>query len=404
MILPHVLIPAALAMALAALPGAPGLPANAPAGAGAGIEGLPRRIITEGLDQRDIELVGLGAAGPVTIDGDARALVPGALACFSIDAAGPRDSGEPWRLELIDGQVLFGRPRESVPGETITWELAGGTALLVPLDLVHTLAEASSPRLAFDTRSDVRDIVITTSGDQILGFVAGLGSGVLIETENGLLAVELSQVREVRLASDPEPAGAPLLWLDDGSVLAARLAGAGEGVRVECEPLLEVVARSRQGLTRLVAEVRAVNFAPTRLRPLAALGPPVVSPAEGRRWTPGPEFGPPGDLGLSAITLPGPMTLTWSLPAGAKALSLRVRLAPEARRWGDCILRFETSGPSQAPQAELRLSAANAEAMIRFDLDDASELRLLLLPGERGPIQDRVIITEAVVLLEPEGA
>lgn len=379
-------------------------PASAAAPRADGFDGLPRRIIAEGLAQRDLGLVGLGAEGPLTLTDDQRTIVPGALAFLSVDPADEPAPPEPWRLELVDGQVLMGRPRESIPGETITWELAGGASLLVPLDLVRCMAESSTPRLPFSARAEARDLVLTAGGDRLVGFVAGLGSGVLIETDTGVVAVELSQVREVRLASDPEPASAPLMWLSDGTVLAARPVGPGEGVRIEFEPVLEVVTRGRQSLSRVVGEVLAMNFAPARLRPLSALGPPAVAPAEGRRWTPGPEFGPPGELDLSAITLPGPMTLTWPLPRGAVALSLRAALAPQARRWGDCLLRIETDGPSAAPRAEVRLSADSPAELIRIDLAGASELRLILLPGERGPIQDRVIISEALLLVEHDGA
>jgi hypothetical protein len=114
-------------------------------------------------------------------------------------------------------------------------------------------------------------------------------------------------------------------------------------------------------------------------------------------------------LGAADIELPGPMSAEWMLPPGASHVSIRLELPESARVFGDCVVRVEVVG-DEASGVEHRLSSASPSAMVRLALGaatgpvpSAEGVRRLVVrveAGERGGIQDRVVIRRGLVLVD----
>ena len=147
-----------------------------------------------------------------------------------------------------------------------------------------------------------------------------------------------------------------------------------------------------------------VVFDSARVRALATIPWASVGPSPGstRRWTPPPITGDPARAALFAadIELPGPMTVEWDVPHGARVLAGDAELPPSCRVWGDCTLSVRAG--DGAVLWEQRLSGEKPEATFRLDLPQGlSRLRMIVDPGANGAVQDRVVLRAPVMLVDP---
>lgn len=133
--------------------------------------------------------------------------------------------------------------------------------------------------------------------------------------------------------------------------------------------------------------------------------------------TPSPVNGQPADASVSPpldaadIELPGPMLAEWAVPAGASRLAGWAELPRECWTWGHCVivLSLIPSDTAAAPIELFRHTLAVDSPIGEFNVElpraaSASApltLRATLEAGERGPIQDRVLLRRVLFLCEP---
>jgi len=334
-------------------------------------------------------------------------------------------------VEMVDGQVLPGSPNvgASDGGEGVVDRVAWSARLWGPvlIDLegvqrvvVNARAAARVMQGSLERGAASEDRVVLINGDVLDGFVESVsGAAVRIESSGEVRSIELARVAIISLASPARSPSGARVWLEDGTVArgALRPAPLGKIGLVPDGPWIERGNESAAGASRESAgveldlsEVGALAFDASRLVALGSLSARVEG-VSARRWTPPVVVGPAQGVALGAadIALPGPMSAEWMLPQGASHVSMRLELPESARVFGDCVVRVEIAG-EEASGVTHRLSSASPSVMVRLALGDAigsapsaEGVRRLVVrveAGERGGIQDRVVIRRGLVLVD----
>lgn len=347
------------------------------------------------------------------------------------DQPAPMSDFRPW-VRTVDGQRLVGFPARAVDaadpaadakpddGQTLLWLHNRLGILRLPVESISSIALRPSPAPIAGTAA-TSDLVVLANGDRLTGFVDSIGESVAVSPPKGAAKparaeptrIPIGQIAEIHLSNPPEPGRGGMVWLNDGSIVAAEAldidSATGRALLVGAGPGASGAKRQTGGSGSFdVGEFRALAVDAARLTPLAS-----VPIAEQRAW-PGrshfdpviiaptsPTLGSP--LGADDLVLPGPMTVSWTLPAGASRLSGWLVLEERSWAWGDCEVTF-TAAPPDGPErvlARARLNASTPVAPFNAELPARSRLTVSVDPGENGPVQDRVVIRHALVGVEP---
>ncbi len=289
------------------------------------------------------------------------------------------------------------------------------------------------------------DTVTLINGDTLTGFLLSLGDPVEIEVDGVTVAIPSERVLSAQLANNPEPMSGLVVWLEDGSVAVVASIDMAGGDQVSLR------LHDGQSADFSLDSISAVAFDAGRLRPLSALRPvdqrPIDrrvlleplrvrtprapgspgspgSPARGNTapgtsgvpaagnaaapGRPGPgipdpleAMAPPADLNAPDVEFPGPMSVRWTLPLGARRFAAVADLPVDALPWGDCELVVTVDGREElrrrlwqdAPRYEFSVALGGA--------DHAREMTIAIEPGPSGPINDRVILRRPLILVDP---
>ncbi|MEM7754139.1 MAG: hypothetical protein AAF297_00725 [Planctomycetota bacterium] len=360
------------------------------------------------------------------------------------DAAitGAPEPSPTWALTLTDGQRLLGTPLDTANPDAISFQADRLGTLEVDLERIASLRwqTTKSNALADPTKGPAEstatdeDTVVLANGDRFGGFVLAVDAeGVELERSDGSTTrFTLERVRSVSLANPADPSQRPLVRLTTGEVFAAEPAAAGpDPMPVPCvlvlpdlltadlEPTPDGPTRtgspSSESFARSLclppADLRSIEL-PTRvITALATLPPTRVRPSADRRRTDPPIVEAEGKSRLAqSLVLPGPMTLAWSLPPAANAIVFDARLggtltAPDAPPgpWADAVLRITVrTARGRTVLAEHRLWTEDGTARIAETIPDAGEdgreLIIELDSALHGPIQDRVLLLQPLLL------
>lgn len=297
-------------------------------------------------------------------------------------------------LVLADGQRFFGMPAGG-SGDLIRWTADGAGPVEASLEQIDRIVLA--PRLDPGPSDAIDDVVILTNGDRLEGFVVALGGDVEMEVEGRAVSMPLQRIAVIDLASAPAERAGPFMWFDDGSI--ARLEARGD-------TYLLAQAPSGWEASAPAAAASAFVYDAASIRALGEL-PMIDYEPIGRRWGPAPQIGPQmAGLWAAPVNLPGPMRASWQLPQGARRFGAVVELREDSRVWGDCevVVAQRRAGDVDggAELARVRLTGDEPRAQVAVDLDGslgAGELVITVEPGASGPIQDRVRIDGALLLL-----
>jgi hypothetical protein len=390
---------------------------------------VPRVLIDSSLQQREFTLLSITDEHVIGIErGSQRRTLPlrdiiailppltkaGEAMSDSLPWRDPtlNDTRPQGRLDLTDGQVYPGSlwPAGSTP-DHVGWETRLWGSSSISLERVSSLRliADSDPRRP-DTRltpGATQDTVWLRNGDRLVGFIDSIAESVSIETDRAAPAatIPIDRVAAITLASRPETPSGIRLWLYDGTVAASavlRISGSGTTAEL-AEPQSRRVIALDPGL------IRAIVFDAARVMPLAHLGQPRVQAGPRRRWAAPPIIGDiaAAPLGAARVELPGPMECEWPLPDAATRFAALCELPAASRVWGDCELLVELISGANAQPAELfrvRLHATNYVAELNVDLGKPAPgrtLRISLLEGPSGPIQDRAVLWRPLILLAP---
>jgi hypothetical protein len=331
----------------------------------------------------------------------------------------------PGLLLLTDGQTISGT-RERDPSrlarvapdgfaEALAWRSPVLDTLVLPLERVSA-ASFLGPRIDLP-RTMSSDLVRLRNNDIATGFVdiahrpGDPDSTLTIEAEQGVpRRVPLRRVASIILANPSQPAGGAWVWLADASILrlddSAPITLNNDRI-AQFTTTFDAPAASEAGPARRAVTINAADliaFAPRRERLGALADRPmrVANTDPDRRWTAPPIIGDRlgAPLGAPDIELPGPMGVTWSLPADASRVAGVVELPASARAWGDChVVMFDAAGRERWTA---RLNAQTPRFDFNLDLsaEPTRELTIRVDAAANGPIEDRVLIRRALLLLE----
>jgi len=420
-------------------------PAAAPPSAAAEpVRHLLMALVDRGLGERQVRVVGITPAAVLVLDDAGRTIEVSRAGLLAIvpplpDAwpTGVRreivwreltalDEGPGGMLETADGQRLPGHAADSTFGDpasaadapadpdTLLWRSTLWGPIPVALDDVRSLtisSEATPTRPATDPAgATTLDTLLLLNGDVLAGFVERVTPDVAFEVDGRAATIPLDRVASILFANAIRGPVGPRAWLADGTIAAIGDVALAGGALALTGP-----APASPWVDRPAADLRAVAFDAAAFRPLADLvaspaapSPPQVSagaPAAGRRWTP-PVVAADGraePLGAADVELPGPMTTQWAMPAGAVRFAAVAELPASCRIWGDLELVVVAVAADGAlrPLARHRLHPAEPRVVLNAAIDGAASLRMTVVPGPSGPIQDRVLLRRALVSIAP---
>lgn len=308
-------------------------------------------------------------------------------------------------VELVDGTRLLGSLEQPTEGKrgaetAIAHETSIGD---VTFDLDHLA------RLVYDATAETSpigagdsDVIELANGDRMEGLVASLWPLVVEDAADASKKTELTpdRVRQIVMSNKRRESGLSRVWLRDGSIVNVSSFVKGEGGVLAGEAHVD----GNDGVFKLsagAARVAALVMSGTKLEPLSEIPVSGYRPGPGRRWAPGPSVigGAGGASALGGdIELSGPMTAEWELPKGAARFSAGVELAAGARALGSCTIIVEWRGQEIA---KIALSEAAASGEIIAPLEGGEgKLVVKIESGSRGPVQNTVVLRQALVLVE----
>ncbi len=333
------------------------------------------------------------------------------------------------RLDLTDSQRFVGSlvdgPESGRAAEApvvVRHERLG--TLSFPLDRVlrYSATAGRVPDLGGRALSATADTVLLANTDRLEGLVTRMGSSVWIETKAsattdpkapkaGPTQVETAQVVLVQLVNPRTRARSLRVDLADGTVVAVDALSAETRLgTLAIHPIDAPAARaasadSPASITMDLGQLAAVVPDPSRLTPLSSLPIAAQAPAAGRAALAPARVMPDTNAPLSAadILLPAPMSVEWTLPAGAASLIGYAQMDDQSFAWGDCtaVVSIVSAGGTERELTRGRLNAESPTLTIAADLGKLStgdRLRVRTESGDRGPIQNRVVLRRMVVL------
>lgn len=219
--------------------------------------------------------------------------------------------------------------------------------------------------------------------------------------------IEAGNIALVNLVNPAAPLRTLRIDLADGTVLAAdALAGDAQSGKLT----FKAIAAGSRGMLVDLAQLAGMVPDPSRITALASLPIASQKPAEGRIGaSPAQVLADAGaPLAAADILLPGPMSVTWAIPAGISSVIGYAQMDDRSFAWGDCTVVVSvvpattgTSGGAERELARGRLNAMSPSLTISAELGaikPGDTLRVRTESGERGPIQDRVVLRRVLLL------
>jgi len=314
------------------------------------------------------------------------------------------ESGHASLLMLSSGEVIRGTPvwPESA-SESFGWKSDVLGLQAVTLDAILGWRRESSAGKPALRPSGAGDTVILANGDVLTGFLETVcASGIDIEVDKKKRSLDPALVVSAMIATPVKAAKGPMVYLSDGSVLLIDGLGAGSGSQA-------ALTANRQGQTLAISSDSIVAYASQAgaLGSLAGVALSSESPTGGRDWTPPIEVVDSGaPMGVSDIVLPGPMEARWVLPDESTGIAATLELDPASRVWGDCVVTV-TLEPTKGTALEIvkaRLWEESASTAFVAQTSGGWTLRIRVDPGERGPVQDRIVIRRSLISLAKPGS
>ncbi len=299
-------------------------------------------------------------------------------------------------IDLVDRQRLIGA---LVPGassaDSITIRHAIFGDVRLAIDQVRGIRPKGAEAPGDRGEEATGDVVVLNNGDRISGVIESIAGTLKLTGKGGTREIPMERVQRIALANPAQPAQGLMAWLGDGSI-------------VRCEELRttrlgDVELRTTLGSEAApipLEDIAAIAFHAESLAALAELDPPKIEPAPGRRWSPGPRLlsRERVPLDLAEIELRGPAAATWSIPPKASRFSARIDLPREAWTWGNASVRVLADGRELAACA---LSGESPSCSVSVAIDRAEHLSIVIDSGEFGPVENRIVLRAAMLLVSP---
>jgi hypothetical protein len=318
-------------------------------------------------------------------------------------------------LTLRDGQVLVGKLVPSNDEEAVRLKIDADRVVQVSLDEMLSLAvqaDSAVPAIQED------DALLLVTGEVLLGFVETFTQdaiGFVIGDADDAIQIPLERITALRIANKPEPTkvdpGTLRVTTADGSVLLikdATTTNDESGGFLVGESTLPILSSRRadegvstEASTRLTMPMNRI----LTIEPVSTKA--VLTSLAGVSWelaAGGEVFGvsmPPRVSSQGEIHLHAPVTVGFDLPDGASRLAFTVAMdldesIPVSRRkMAGCELVVYAGDEVIARHA---LTHDGGTKRLNLALN-SNDLRMVIEPGVNGPVLDRVVITQAELLV-----
>ena len=305
----------------------------------------------------------------------------------------------PGLVRLVDGQRLTGTPSMiRSDDEVMSWDHPVLGLVDIPLERIDRVQQNRSivgsrvPAIIGPAQS--ADVLLLINGDRLEGFLTSIGANAGFEIDGAAVTVPIADVDQIAMANPSESLEGSVVWLADGSVIAAPGLTIAGGVPTLAQSDAQEATEAGVGND---PEPRQIILDPSTLRafvreagalvPLAS-----VSKSAGLRIEE-----ESAAFNAEPIVLPRPMTARFELPDGASWLSFDAELPLRARTWGHASLTVLADG-TQAASIELSPGAPNAS--VRIELHGATILEIVLEPGGFGPVQVMAVLRDALIAVD----
>lgn len=390
----------------------------------------PATLLTPELESRSINLSGL-SGGTLSYFDDDRRLTRSPVGDFvrlrldeRSSAGADVETQARGVIELVDGQRIVGRwSGASRDGEAILWTHPTLGRFTLGLDDVRRVVmntatgSADEGQAVPDLGTPAGDMVDLLNGDRFVGFIVAVADeSVTIQPDgaDGEVTLDRANIATLRLANPATPAhevvvSGDLVELVDGSRVRGGGNIGGEPLTIRADTLrfTPALTDAMQPVDLALDQVAQIDFAASGLRLVELGGQPMTTVAGGSAF--GLELLPVVEP--RGISLHAPVTVVFDLPDGAQrfisraALDLPAGLSDQQTRLADVLVSAvpggaEASLPPASESGGVRLFVDRTWSMLRSELGGADQLRIELDPMRHGPILDRVLLEDAMILLE----
>ncbi len=349
------------------------------------------------IDGNKVDIPGLNVGGQIRVKGNVNIVINGRRVNLPqlIKKKAARQAAEveaPARAEddddalpigvllLADGQRVVGRL--ATAGDAgVTWQHNRLGDLTAPLDQITEIRIGDADPTPLPLTGS--DVIVLANGDRLTGWVAAVNDTRITLDLGEDQTIDLPWTRVARLRLTNPVSWSPGTWLElvDGSRV---LAG---GMHFGAESAGGMIFGERRELAP--TEVRAIEFAEKyRLVPLAEL--PLTVTGGGQAF--GVDL--PVEIEGRGVFMHGPLVARVELPERTERLAGRIALVQPESPWADLELtvrddsRTRTQGHLHAEHPAVDFNFAPAGRELVFDL----------APAANGPVHDRVVLRDAVVL------
>src|SRR5262245_19887079 len=299
-------------------------------------------------------------------------------------------------LVLADGQRLPGEALAmgQSPADALAWNHPWLGRMDVPLDSIFSVQFKPEAKVPSPGQEDV---VLLANGDKQEGIVVSLGDPIQLDVPRGgrrqVVDIQRELVAAVTMVAQKRQPAGRRIWFDEGTIIDVQSITVGDDGYVGLTG--SALTAGTQTTRVRLSQIAAILLDPKGMVPLATLNPTRVEGPSTRYVLPKPVVSLPGaPLNLSPIEYRGPIVVRYAMPAGAQRFTAEAELPRSAQTWGDVELVVRSNDDEVFRG---RLNAASPTASINVPLT-GRELTIELLPGAHGPIQDRLVLTRAMVL------
>lgn len=319
------------------------------------------------------------------------------------------DSNDKRFITFVDGQVITGSLGNSIDPDRMSYTIMTGTTqrgfASIPLEQISIVSDSPLNKTA-EGIADT-DIVTTSTGDTITGFIETIGPSTTIATDRNTIHLNLDQIESISLANIPERVEGMYISTNDHlhlrvsafdfdfqHPLTVRLDSQSIGLAQDDRNIWLLDPDSATGITVLHPSKRVIS--------LASITPELIEPTGDRSWTPTPTvLKNTANIVLSSIDLHAPVRTVYPLAKGSTRFACELDAAIST--WTDCIAEvFAISYTGQRTELlRVQLNADHPSQMMNSELPKNTEkIEIRIDPGMHGPIQDRVIIKYPRILIE----
>lgn len=305
-------------------------------------------------------------------------------------------------LETIDGERFPGAPTPNAGAtDEVAWTHSRFGKLSFDLDHMARVVKPDAVPLHLVLEDDpVRDVLHLANGDTLKGFIVSLADPIEIEADGKTIQLPPDRVAAAVFSNPRKHLHGIIVWLDDGTIAGVQRVSSDTGRDVQ------LTLPTGQDAIYQIEHLRAIGFDSGRLLALSDLEPTSQKPVGKRllarkiRLVQHPDdllTGSAATLDAFDVELPGPMTVEYKLPKGARRFAATASLADPESPWGDCELAVAVDGAERFRQ---RIDRDHPVAAVNVAIDGGRTLTITLDPGRYGPIKDRIILHRPLILLD----